>query len=354
MNLNPFSQKENLNITSLNEGRNMLFFCIQLVAPFYLVTALAFVVDILGLGTEFTLLTLGMGMAAWGSLTAVHWSNLKSALAELKQFSSIVRFDQTTAYQLSLLFDEDRIEYVGSLERDVDGQKKEQDIYKVHFLENYGYIHPTEGLITFNKAYIVLPFPGITWKETFTFKNKMQVWFKGLALTCGNTEFTVFDVSPMWDWIEGEWIPTFKVADSWQRGVRSMANMMKLNQGEIQVPVEIDGEMTTQTIKIEEDDTKNPFRMNEIIKTTMLAARKEITKIHLSKAQVVASRDNLLDDRRNLAEEVAKIHDANEAVDKTFFADSLKPKWKYMNMKYAFYGAITIAIVLVLLYVLGA
>jgi len=340
----PFSKGEDMNVSSLNEGRNMLFFCFMLVAPFYLVAGAAFLVDLMGLGPEFTLMTLGMGMAAWGSLTAVHWSNLKSTLAELKLFSSIVRFNQTVAYQLDMLFDEDVIQYVGTT-------TKGRDIYRLGFTENFGYNHPTEGQITFNRANIVMPFIGIPWKETFSFKNKTQVWFRGLALTCANSEFTVFDVSPFWDWMEGEWVPTFVVADCWARGVRSNAMMLHLETEQIEYEIVENGKAVTKTLNIEKID--DPIIANELIEAKIIDAKGAITGLNLAKARITASRDKLLDDRRDLHVEVQKIRDADEAVDIDFFRDDVNARWRNLNWKYFFYGIATLGIIAVLIYFLG-
>jgi len=341
--LNPFS-KEEVSISSLNEGRNMMFFAFMLVAPFYVVVGAAFIVDLLGLGTEYTLITLIMGMAGWASLTTLHWSNLKSALAELKLFGAIVRFSQTVAYQLDMLFDEDRIGYVGAT-------SKGRDIYLVPFTEDYGYNHPAEGPITFNKAYIILPFSRIPWKETFGFKNKTQVWFRGLALTCSNSEMVVFDVPQNWDWVEGEWIPTFVVADCWARGVRSQARMQKLEPQELEYEVIEDGKPVTKKIEIEKID--DPIIGNEIIESKMITFKGLLSAERLAKARVVTSRDKLLDDRRNVATEYQKIRDADQAVDRDFFTEDTSSKWKAFPFKYFAYVAIALIAFVTIIYLFG-
>jgi len=342
----PFSKDETMNVSSLNEGRNMLFFAFMLVAPFYLVAGAAFLVDLMGLGPEFTLMTLGMGMAAWGSLTAVHWSNLKSTLAELKLFSAIVRFSHTVAYQLDMLFDEDQIKYVGTT------TKKGRDIYQVFFNEYFGYNHPTEGPITFNKAFIILPFGNIPWKETFSFKNKTQVWFKGLALTCSNSEFAVFDVSPFWDWMEGEWIPTFIVADSWQHGVQANAQMLKLTEETIKLPTFENGQTVQKEFTI--NATDDPITGNELIQARLIEAKGIITGLNLKAARLTTQNDNLMDDEMN-ADEMAQQRLVGAKRRHRNIMNMKEPiSWRTINFKYVGYGLAVLGIILFMLYVLGA
>lgn len=340
----PFSKEENMNVSSLNEGRNMLFFAFMLVAPFYIVAGAAFIVDLMGLGPEYTLMTLGMGMAAWGSLTAVHWSNLKSTLAELKLFSSIVRFSHTVAYQLDMLFDEDKIKYVGTT-------NKGRDIYQVFFNEDFGYNHPTEGPITFNKAFIVLPFGAIPWKETFSFKNKTQVWFRGLALTCSNSEFTVFDVSPFWDWMEGEWIPTFLVADSWQHGVQANAQMLKLEEETMTIPVVEGGKTVEREFMIKATD--DPIIGNELIQARLIEAKGAITGLNLARARITVSRDQLLDEKKDFDKELQTRREADQRIDRDFFTDEPPLKWRIKNLKPLAYVVAALGIIAIMVWLLG-
>jgi len=73
-----------------------------------------------------------------------------------------------------------------------------------------GYAHPDLGLITFTRAYWILP---ETWKGTFEFLPGGEVWWDGIPVQHSNTENVSLHVKG-WEDYMGEMIPVCQVCDS--------------------------------------------------------------------------------------------------------------------------------------------
>jgi len=345
MKLNPFSKDETMNISSLNEGRNMLFFCFMLVAPFYVVAGAAFLVDLMGLGPEITLMVLGMGMAAWGSLTAVYWANLKNQLNDFNLFCATVNFDENTICQLDVLFDDNSKKY-GVLPNG-------RQFYRIGpFTENFGYNHPTEGLITFNKIDVAMPFIGVPWKDTFAFQNKTQVWFRGLALTSSHAEFVVFNFAPHWKWDKGEWIPTCTVTGSHLHSLKEQARIRKLDKKKIGYQVKkADGTYETKYIDITEVDA--PVRASELVQIELTRLAAENTGLEMKNARLTAQNDKLIDDEKD-ADKMAQQRLAGAKRRHRNIMNMKEPiSWRTINFKYVGYGLAFLGLLLFMFWVLG-
>ena len=151
------------------------------------------------------MMILGVGMAVWiAGVYGVH-AHMKMEAADNLVFDQAKwRFDEDTVTTVDVFIPKDAIVYKGKL-----GEGKL--VYRVGpFKSAIGYLHPTLGLISFNRADWILP---AKWNDTFFFKPGGEVWWGGIPIVHPNTEGLVLHVKG-WEHLMGEYIPTCEVADS--------------------------------------------------------------------------------------------------------------------------------------------
>lgn len=315
-------------ITGLEQKQNVLIYVLILAGPFYVIWGLGFMMDMAGLPPEYIIFELALGIVMWGGGTFAYHAKIKMEVASLKAFDSAkVRYDESTVRTLDIMFPENSINYVGET-------KKGREIWRIGPCTNvFGYDHPTEGWIQWNRMYVLLPFPKVPWGETFLFEQEGELWHKGIPSDSPNCEGVTLHMSPNWINREGEWMPVALVADSWQHYLRAKEAMLKFQKRNIKFKTteEKDGklEVKEETLTL----PKDPLYADEIIEARMIALNRELTDLRLANKRLDEDRNALLGENIIVEEIVDDRLGAIKRRHKNILRAKKPLRYKFLNMK---------------------
>lgn len=329
LNLNPFGDGE--GITGVDEKRNLLILIVVMVVPFYFIIIGALVLDSVEVSTEFIIMEVFVGIMGWILFIGMWYIKVKSKTSSIYCFESAkVKFDETTVRTLDLKF------YPRDVRQFEKLTPEGRYVYAIPWLETYGYEHPTEGNITFNKSFIVMPFPKIPFRETFEFLSAEEIWDGGMLTECPNCEGASFHVSPFWEEIDGEWIPTFKVADSHIHYLKSLAKFKHIDKDAIieierSVRNEADGTYSVEIEEVNISELNDEVDALETLNAKVICATADMTTMRLVNKRLYEDRQRLLEDEKHFDKELQDRRDAFRKRHREILSEDTDLKDKLLN-----------------------
>lgn len=330
-------------ITGTNQQKNIIMMLVAMVVPFYLIMGTGFIVALSDLPIWATALVFVCGFMGWGFSINTWYVRAKSRVSSYYCFESAkVHYSETQVSTLDLKFYPDQIKKCD--QKTPDGR----DVICIPFTETYIYDHPTYGQVLWNKAFIILPFPDIPFKHTFSFNNTEPLWEMGMMASCPNCEGASFHVSPFWDEIEGEYIPYFMVADSHIHYVLAKAKMLHLDRDAKLVLSGVDekGFPVTKEIVISELDDK--VDAMEYLQSKIIGWTSEMTGLKLKVKRLEKDRKKLLEEKLDVANESVKRY---ITTDNKIMEDKPSTLTRITNMKWLGYGLLAIGVLGTIIFV---
>lgn len=343
-----FGKDEGLK--EIDERKNLIILFLAALIPFYFIMLSALIMLSIEANIYMIYMVVGVGAMAWMMILFGWYVRVKDIVTSFFCFEGAeIHYDESTSNRVDLKFYPEEIRYVGTL------PDSGRDTYLVPFIEKFTYDHPVYGEITYDKAFMIMPFPHIPFEHTFAFRSKRQLWHMNMIATSSACEGASFHVSPFWEETETEFIPIFVVADSHIQYVVARAQMEEFDkEGVIEIPKENEkGEIEIESIKIA-DLAKTPnVNALELVRVRILEVNSRLLDLKVDNANLSKDREKLLQRTETRDKQVIEEY---EKSDRRLMRAKKGYRFKILNAKYLFGLGILVfafAVLVLLAYVFG-